>query len=235
MGSIIKYKFVFIFLCAFVNLKAQDSTSITKKNIFNNLQPVIGLDANRSFFLGQIVRVNGFRLGIKIVNRYRFGIALYSSEYIRIPDLINSNGTFLRKTKCGFGHLFWEYVWLNQYKWSGDAGFGLGSAKGELYMKRTDNLFDSVYISPPTGLLKFYGSIEYKIFPFIGVSVGLGYIQLTADKNHEAQKQVSKAFSSPFYDINLKIHISEVYKFLFKKQVYQAEREAYLLGKQNKK
>ncbi len=201
------------------------------RSIFADLRPVIGLDAHRSFFLNQWVKVNGVRLGINILDQYRFGLGGYASEYIRVPDIMLKGDTFLGKTNFNYSHIFFEYVWKDTYRWNCDAGIALGSGNSNLTMKRMDNLLDTAIYSEKVGIIELYGSVEYKIWPFLGFATGFGYRLLTPEKNNFAQKEVSKAFSSPFYDMNIRIHLGELYKFMFKKEEYLNEREQYKKSK----
>lgn len=191
------------------------------------IKPVFQLDANRSYLLDQWIKVNGLRLGINYHDLCKFGLAFYSSDYVRLDDLVVKKDTFLSKIQFQSASIFADYILFSNYKWEANVSPMLGSAGAIIEYKRTDNLLDSTYEAKRLPVFVLSGAIEHKIWPFIGVGAGLGYRFLFKNKNNLANEQFSKAFSSPFYSLKIKLHLEEVYKFVFKKEQYLKEREKY--------
>ncbi|MCI5057266.1 MAG: hypothetical protein MRY83_14220, partial [Flavobacteriales bacterium] len=77
---------------------------------------------------------------------------------------------------------------------------------------------------------------EYKFVPFLGLGVGLGYRFLLPNSNKiDDARQIRRTFNAPFYYLHLKLHFGELFKCLFKNDIYEEERRQYKEQKKKKK
>ncbi len=225
--SLNKWVIALLLISFYTNAVAQGKYKSDKLSV----KPVFLLDANRSHILNNWVRVNGIRLGAQFANKYQAGIAWYSSEFIRGKDIKLNGKLFLTKTQFKATSLFIDYSVLSSYKWEVNVSSMFGNAKTLTELKRTDNLLDSNNVSNKIPLASFDAFAEYKIWPFVGLGLGLGYRQAFKNKNDRLQENISETFTSPFYSVKIKIHVIELYKLFFKPQQYKREKQNYRSSK----
>lgn len=220
-----------LFLCLFTQVYAQEQVVVLDTHLLNKLkkiEPSVGAKVFRFFYQEKLSAIYGVRASILLQHKYRPGIAFHESAYIRLPDFSAYGHTFLQKAKYKNVHFFAEYIFLNNYRWTADVGAGFGFSKGHYFYKRTDNLLDSTHKTSWMNTYTVSTSIEYKIWPFLGISGGVGYCHLNPSDDSEEQEQITNIFSRPFFKLNLALHFEELYKFFIHREIYDQERRAYL-------
>jgi hypothetical protein len=177
---------------------------------------IVGLDARRSYFHDQKVKINGLRLGAQYRGVHRFGFGFYAlSESIFIQNVIIDQQDALQPTtlriNVDFTTLFYERVLYKVPKWEVSIPIYLGS--GKLRSEYINNLGNYKTLSKaPFSVLGFGISAKYYIFKWIAPRVTFGH-RLTYNTN----KDIRKAFNKPFYSFGVSISPVELYKSLIKK------------------
>ena len=182
-------------------------------------------DTHQSFFAGQWTRMTGFKLGLQMYDKYRFGLGIYDmGSPVSLNTLIDNPGALDRQLHVRYTNLFFEYVAYRDYKWEFSFPIGLGSAN-----VRVDTLGPELNQWRPerfdtAGVLTVAAAGHYKVFPWVGVGLGVGVRQFITPR-----QQVRAALNGPFYAVKLKIFIGHFVNLIFsprKVMVQKAEWEA---------
>jgi hypothetical protein len=178
---------------------------------------LIGLDARRSFYNKQKIKINGLRLGAQFKGVHRFGLGFYAlSEQIRFDDIeidqIDAANPTNLLVDVNFTTLFYERVFYKSNKW--EVSFPLYLASGQLKTQYLNNLGNYKLLDKtPFSALGLSAGVKYYVLPWLAPRFSLGY-RLTYNTNDN----IRRAFNKPFYAIGLSIEVGKLYKSIFKKE-----------------
>ena len=178
---------------------------------------IFGLDARRSYFKDQKVKINGLRMGAQYKGVHRFGIGFYAlSQSIIITNSIIDEAdapsvTNLRAT-VGFSTLFYERVLFKVPKWEVSLPLYFGS--GKIRSEYLNNLGNYKPLSKtPFSLLGVGISAKYYLLTWLAPRITFGQ-RFTYNTN----KEIRKAFNKPYYAFGISISLGELYQSVFKKK-----------------
>lgn len=236
-GNITLYIIVFCILWTMQpNLCAQKTDTLPNQSKFSLKRalyichPVANLDARRSHFQGNWIKMNGFRVGLEFFKRYRGGVGLYGSNFIPLPP----QDKLQRRFRISYLKTYFEYSILQTYKWEVIVHSGWGIASVEMHHRLGEQ--DSTFILSGGLVHIFGGGAEYKIWPFLGIGIDLGLRGFrSSTPDEELQQRLNSSLTSPYYALRLKIHFSELGKWIFATKKYKAEKQEYLETKRQKK
>jgi len=178
---------------------------------------LFGLDARRSFYKKQKIKINGLRLGAEFRGVHRFGLGFYAlSKQISIKnvtiDQVDAQSPTNLIVDVNFTTLFYERVFYKSKKW--EVSFPLYLGSGQLKTQYLNNLGNYKLLDKtPVSALGISVGGKYYVLPWLAPRVALGY-RLTYNTNNE----ISKAFNKPFYAFGVSVGIGELYKSVFKKE-----------------
>lgn len=175
---------------------------------------VFSFDARNSFVIGQPVKFNGFKFGLEVRKRHRFGLGFYSLRYqVKLNDVGLASGLV---TDIFFDYnlatTYYEFVVLHKNKW--ELTLPAHIVSGDLLASREDSTGKRVAVpelSKPTRGLEWSVDAQYTIIPWLGVGAGLGY-RTVLSSNNEAKR----AFNGPMYFVKLKLFLGVFYRRIFK-------------------
>lgn len=178
---------------------------------------VFGLDARRSYFKDQKVKINGLRIGAQYKGVHRFGFGFYAIgesfiiQNINVDQADAINPTTIR-VNVGFSTLFYERVFYKIPKWEVALPIYLGS--GQLKTEYINNLGNYKPLSKtPFSVLGLGIGVKYYIFRWLAPRVMVGH-RFT----YNTVPEIRTAFNKPFYTFGLSISLGELYKSIFKKE-----------------
>lgn len=163
------------------------------------------LDARRSSYLEQKIKINGIRIGANYKGVNRFGIGLYA-----LKDKINIQGIEVNKldaaiepdVKVTFSitTFFFEKVFFKSKRWeiSFPTYLGVGSANSEY-----KNNFGNYKLLKQEGfsVIGLGVNTNYYILPWLYPRLTLGYrFAFNPDEN------IAKSFTKPFYAIGVSLN-----------------------------
>ncbi len=176
-----------------------------------NDQPIFSLNAHRSMFLGNWVKVNGLRLGLLHRKKLGFGLGAFSTAFVRLEDAKIGEDFFFSKVRFVYANTFVSYRFVNTKKWGVNLENALGSGRARVVFSEVNNLYSieerSEYIPiVNSGLL-----IEYKLFDFLSFSAGGGYKVAFSNQKIGGVK-VSESLNSWYYLFKLNLYFSALKK-----------------------
>ncbi len=192
----------------------QDSVVIPKEKKWKLLA---GFDANRSFFAGRPVTINGLRLGAKYKEVHRFGIGFYALKrgvfFTDIDvDKEDATDTSYVQFNVGFASLFYEYAFFRSKRWELAVPTYLGAGDVSATYSDTAGLYQPLRTSPfvatGTGVVA-----QFKIIRWFGLKAGVGY-RLVFNE----EKAIRKAFRGPYYKFGVSIFFGDLYNSLFRRE-----------------
>ena len=180
-------------------------------------KPNISLDANRSYYKGIPVKINGVRAGVEYLGTHRFGLGYYwlnrKGLLIDLPIDLPASGTdtSLVQINLSYGTLFYERVFFKNKRWEIDlpmhAGLGVIKNKPEDgSLINTDFLTRPSFVSLSPGF-----TVKWYVLYWLAPHVGFQYRWLL---NSEAS--LRDAFSGPYYSFGVKVLVGEIYKHVIK-------------------
>lgn len=177
---------------------------------------LIGFDANRSFFAGRNVKINGLRIGAKYKDVHRFGLGISGiARSVIFKDISvneeDATDTSWVKFDAGYASLFYEYAFYRTKRWELIVPSYLGAGNVTAAYSDTAGLYQ------PFGNLPFaaFGTglgVQFKIFRWFGVKTGVGYRFV-----YNAEEEIKEAFRGPYYKYGISIFFGELYKMVFKR------------------
>lgn len=177
---------------------------------------LFGLDARRSYFNDQKVKINGLRIGAQYKGVHRFGLGFYAlSQTIIIKnsmvDMPDAPELTTLRISLGFSTLFYERVLFKVPKWEVSLPLYIGT--GKIRSEYLNNLENYKSLSKtPYSLIGLGVSGKYYLLPWLAPRVTVGH-RFTYNTNAD----IRKAFNKPFYAIGLSISLGELYRSIFKK------------------
>ena len=175
---------------------------------------VFKFDTRNSFITAQKAKIFGIKIGFEYNETVKLGIGfnsllteIYTSK--RINYGLNEIDTVKAQLKFVYVSPYFEYVFYRNKKWEHSIPIqvGFGNSRYE-YKKRDGTLIRENY--KPIILYEPAMTTQYKILPWVGIGVGLGYRVLLL-----RNKDINVNFSSPIYVIKLKLFLGDLYKSVF--------------------
>ena len=176
---------------------------------------LISLDARRSFFAGEKIKINGLKLGLTYKGVHRFGVGFYWLDKNLILNNIsfNENDEALDpqvRFKLGYSSLFYERVFLKTRWWEISTPLHLGAGRIIAEYKDTVGTFQPHFEKPFSALIP---SVQHKFYPWTWMSLKLSSgIRLTFNTD----KEIKQTFNTAFYGFGLGVNPIELYKTIFK-------------------
>jgi len=210
----------FLLLLSIINTTKANITKDSTRLFFpqnygtKKWKPAIGLDARRSFYNSQKIKINGLRLGAQYKGVHRFGLGFYElSKKIEfkniIVDVLDAKTPSSVKVSLGFTTIFYERVILKTKKWEISAPLYIGS--GKLRTEYLNNFGNYKSLSKtPFSAIGVSLSIKYYIWSWLAPKVSFGY-RFTYNTNPE----ISSAFNKPFYAFGISISPVQLFKSIF--------------------
>ena len=192
------------------------------------IKPIINLDSRQSynFSINHWVANSGLRLGFEMFEKYRFGWGGYNSGRIPLGSEIIDGKLFDKSVEFSYFNTFSDYVFYENYKWELSASGSFGIGTGTVYGSGNSGTFTST--TPTFPITEFLGNCEYKFFPWLGFSTGIGLRQALKNKSSDTENDVRKAFSGPMYAFRIKIHLGPLVKYFVNHKGYKDDKQNYL-------
>jgi hypothetical protein len=178
----------------------------------------VGFDSRNSFFAGQGVKIFGVRMGIQHYFKYRVGLGIYGFNNdvtlpdipLNRPDATDTSDTRFRVSYLG---LFYERILLKSRRWEVSVPVALGLGSLNSSYEDTAGVFRPLLQTPYTALEPSAGFM-FRPIRWIGVGAGVGYRWI-----FRGERELRKAFNTPFYAIRFTIMFGELYRMVFKEKV----------------
>jgi hypothetical protein len=180
-------------------------------------KPLICLDARRSYFAGNKVKINGLRFGASYKGVHNFGFGFYwlnkKVSFNNITDLSPNQNIENPEVRfnLGYSSIFYERVFIRTSRW--EIAFPVHLAGGRIlgYYKDTIGTFIPYTERPFSALIP---TVQAKFYPisWLAIRTLVGY-RIVFNSNQE----VKQTFRTAFLGYGLSINPIELYKTLFKK------------------
>lgn len=175
---------------------------------------LVGLDARRSFFENQKVKINGIRLGAQLKGVHRFGFGFYAlSKEIEFKNLVVDKTDAMQPTTVlvdvNYNALFYERVFLKTKRWEISFPFSLG--KGQFKTQYKNNLGNfKQWDKKPFSVFGAGFQVKYYILSWLAPRISFGYRQ-----TFNTTPEISHAFNKPYYAYGLSISLGELIRSIF--------------------
>jgi len=196
-----------------------DTTNVATKKKEKNVKLLFVLDARRSFVLDRKTKFNGLKFGVTIKKRHRLGMGIYwMQEPIRLPGLkIDKleypDASDTLKFNFSYTSIFYQPVLFANKRWDISIPLQLGVGKIQLFYRDTTDTKDVLFLEGGVPIFTLSSVVQFKIVRWFGLGAGLGYrMALSSDK------EVKNAVNAPFYNVQLKIFLGEIYRMTFKRK-----------------
>lgn len=180
-------------------------------------KPIICLDARRSYFAGNKVKINGLRFGASYKGVHNFGFGFYWLNKNVVFDNIthldpNQDNTAPEvRFTLGYSSIFYERVFIRTTRW--EVAFPLHLAGGRIlgHYKDTVGSFIPYTERPFSALIP---TVQAKFYPlsWLAIRTLVGY-RIVFNSNQE----VKQTFRTVFLGYGISINPIELYKTIFKK------------------
>ncbi len=176
---------------------------------------LVGLDARRSFFESQKVKINGVRLGVQLKGVHRFGFGFYKlSKEIVFNNLIVDKPDAQIPTKVlvnvNYNSIFYERVFLKTKRW--EISFPLHLGKGQFKRQYLNNLGNYKQWDKKSFSVFSAGfQVKFYILSWLAPRVSFGYRE-----TFNTLPEISHAFNKPYYAYGLSISIGELIRSIIK-------------------
>ena len=200
------------------NLYAETPMALFKKGEDKKkVRPFFQLDSYYSFIGNEQADVQGFKAGIELNQKWRFGVGYNKIksdiiEWKLLPEEEKSySNTNIVKSQLYLNYypVLAEYVIYNKDPWQVSVPFtiGYGNSYFSYYDKNNNSrkIFNHSIIITELGVTG-----QVKVFKWIGLGAGIGYRYLLMN-NPEIETKVS----SPVYSIRIKIFPGAIIKTFF--------------------
>jgi hypothetical protein len=175
---------------------------------------LVGLDARRSYFVSQKIKINGIRLGTQYKGVHRFGFGFYSlSKEIEFKGLeINQADAQLPSkilVDVNYNSLFYERVFLKTKRW--EISFPIHLGRGQLKRQYLNNLGNYKQLDKKKfSVLSGGFQIKFYILTWLAPRISFGYRH-----TFNTLPEISNAFNKPFYAYGLSISLGELIRSIF--------------------
>jgi hypothetical protein len=216
-----KITFIILFLYYGINVFGSiNYTDTSKVQLFpksvgkKKWKLLIGLDARRSYFESQKVKINGIRLGLQYKGVHRFGFGFYS-----LSEKIEFNNIELNKVDAqlpskilvdvNYNSLFYERVFLKTKRW--EISFPVHLGGGQLKRQYLNNLGNYKQLDKKRfSVLSGGVQVKFYILTWLAPRISFGYRQ-----TFNTLPEISNAFNKPFYAYGLSISLGELVRSIF--------------------
>jgi hypothetical protein len=225
MDTLIKLikTYLLILFIGFQGIFSQSQDSITsiekpkKERAIRKSKMYFAFDASRSFLSEPNVRFNGIKIGVELMEKHRLGLAIYGlTNQVRFMGEIDQNeyptSTDTLYFNFTYASVFYDHVWLRTKRWELTTPFHIGMGGIDISYLDTTGVRSSPFLSTNSVMMGFGGSAQFKVLRWVALGTGAGYRQmLTRDEN------IGKSLNAPFYQLQLKILLGEIYRMTFKR------------------
>ncbi len=220
----LKITYLLLFLISFQCVFAQVQDSIPevektkKERSIRKSKMYFALDASRSFLSEPNVRFNGIKIGVELMEKHRVGLAIYGlTNQVRFMGEIDQDeypaSTDTLYFNFSYASVFYDHVWLRTKRWELTTPFHIGIGGIDISYLDTAGVRSSPFLSTNSVMMGFGGSAQFKLLRWVALGTGAGYRQmLTRDEN------IGKSLNAPFYQLQLKILLGEIYRMAFKRE-----------------
>ncbi len=184
------------------------------KNEKNSLSPFLVFDSYYSFIGNKSADVWGFKGGVKLNEKWRFGIGynLLSSDIVE-QKVLPSEELAYAKNDTVKAQLFFryfpvmaEYIHYNEGNWQISTPFQIGYGQSYFqYFDKNDNkrrIYKKGVVASQLGV-----NAQYKVLKWVGLTAGVGYRVMLVNN-----KKIDAKMNSPIFAVGIKIYLSEVIK-----------------------
>ena len=202
--------FLFSFMPILLSAQSIDSIGVSfhqKPKLF------FKLDSKYSFVDSKAATVYGFKAGVGFGPMLRIGagyhyLSVYQKSRIQVKNESGKSDTLEAVLKLYYGGLITEYVFYKTAHWEFciPLQLSIGSAQHEFIFdpKGRKDTRRTVMLYEPSV------AAQYKIFPWLGTGVEIGYRIMLV--NHPA---IRKNFNSPTYSFKVMLFFGELIKMVF--------------------
>lgn len=186
---------------------------------------LFSIDSRNFYMSDQWVKMFGFKIGMEIRERYRWGFGAYElQEHIALDPIETKSGKTLKSTltKFDYSTLFTEYLFHHNYRWTGGVMMAYGNGKADLHLEDIEAGRDSIIqiTEIPIFAIDLYG--YYHVTPWLAPGLGFGYRWVLGEG-----KNLRNGFNAPFYVVKVKFMLGRLYKTIFKNELIKAEKLEY--------
>ena len=178
---------------------------------------ILGLDARRSFFNHQKIKINGLRIGAQLNGVHRFGIGFYAlRDQLKFTNIIVDRADAVNPSQVlldvSFTTLFYERVFLKTKRWEVSFPFYIGA--GQVKTQYLNNL-GNYKLWKKTGFSAIAPSfqVKYYLLSWLAPKISFGYRQ-----TYNTIPEVSSAFNKAFYAYGISISLGKLAKAIFNKK-----------------
>jgi hypothetical protein len=174
------------------------------------------IDYRNSFITSSDAHVIGFRSGVELNNKFRFGIGYHYLSTEIIETIAFDQAITNAQVRLRYGSISGEYVLLNGPLWQLSApvllGFGESAYIPPARFGTKGKKF-TIFIEPAI-------TFQYNIIPFIGIGTGIGYRFMPAGDSN-----LRPLFETPVYDVRIRILLNDVMEVIFPNGVWKKKTE----------
>lgn len=215
--------YLLILLIGYQGIFSQTQDSIVSIDQTKKERPIrkskmyFAFDASRSFLSEPNVRFNGIKIGLELMEKHRVGLAIYGlTNQVRFTGELDQNdypnSTDTLYFNFNYASVFYDHVWLRTKRWELTTPFHIGMGGIDISYLDTTGVRSSPFLSTNSVMMGFGGSAQFKVLRWVALGTGAGYRQmLTRDEN------IGKSLNAPFYQLQLKILLGEIYRMTFKR------------------
>ncbi|HET6243229.1 MAG: hypothetical protein H0V01_01565 [Bacteroidetes bacterium] len=173
------------------------------------------LDSRNSFITTQRAKIFGVKIGYEYNETVKLGIgynqlvSTISKEKV-IVDEFQNNQKIYANLKFVFVSPYFEYVFHRNKKWEHTIPLQLGFGNTWYEYKVNGRNIRENY--RPIILYEPAMTTQYKIMPWFGIGVGLGYRILLLNNN-----SINENFNSPIYVLKMKVFLGTIVKSIWPK------------------
>ena len=216
-------KWVLLFLFFYCSSLQRCNAMAISKPLFEEkkekkkIKPFFQFDSYYSFIGKEKADVFGFKAGVELNQKWRFGAGynkiksdIIEWKLLPVEERADSNVNIVKsQLYLNYYPLLAEYVFYNKDPWQVSLPFtvGYGNSYFSYYDKNNNSrkIFDHSILITELGVTG-----QVKIFKWIGIGAGVGYRYLLLD-NPEIETKVS----SPVYSLRVKIFPGAIIKTFF--------------------
>lgn len=209
-----------------LNIEGQDSTIYEKPKagIVSNF--VFQFDNRNERYYETRARMNGVKIGLEFYKRVRLGFGVYGNNNFYQINFPAAQEDHRFSGRMNYVTTFGEAVFYRSFRWELSSSIARG--RGQILLNTYDastsipELTRSDTISD-IRLYDFGAHSQFKIFPWFGLGVGVGYRTLNLPSHPELQG----LFSDPYVDFKIKVFLGYAIKGIFSPEKIKAERLYY--------
>ncbi|MBK9638328.1 MAG: hypothetical protein IPO63_11095 [Bacteroidetes bacterium] len=179
-----------------------------------SLSPFLVFDSYYSFIGDKSADVWGFKGGVKLDEKWRFGVGynFISSDIVEqkvLPDeelAYAKNDTVKAQLFFRYFPVMAEYIHYSKGNWQISTPLQIGYGQSYFqYFDKNDSkrrIFKKGVVASQLGV-----NAQYKVLKWVGLTAGIGYRVMLINN-----KEIDAKMNSPIFAIGIKIYLSEVVK-----------------------